>query len=45
MWKTGNAYRTLVGKSLAKQQLGRLRRRWEDTIKMYLREAGCEIVI
>jgi hypothetical protein len=29
-----NIYRLLVGKSEGKRQLGRLRRRWEDNIKM-----------
>jgi hypothetical protein len=35
-----NAYRILVGKSEGKRQLGRPRRRWEDNIKMDLREIG-----
>jgi hypothetical protein len=29
-----NVYSTLVGKTEGKRQLGRLRRRWEDNIKM-----------
>jgi hypothetical protein len=33
-----NAYRNLVGKSEGNKSLGRLRRRWEDNIKMDLRE-------
>jgi hypothetical protein len=33
-----NAYRTLVGKPEGKRALGRPRRRWEDTLKMKLRE-------
>jgi hypothetical protein len=32
------AYETLVGKPEGKRPLGRSRRRWEDNIKMYLRE-------
>jgi hypothetical protein len=35
-----NAYRILVGKSEGKRPLGRLRRRWEDNIRMDLREIG-----
>ena len=33
-----NAYRVLVGKPQSKRPLGRPRRRWEDNIKMDLRE-------
>ena len=33
-------YRVLVGKPEGKGPLGRLRRRWEDNIKMYLQEVG-----
>jgi hypothetical protein len=35
-----NAYRILVGKSEGKRPLGRPRRRWEDNIKIDLREIG-----
>jgi hypothetical protein len=35
-----NAYRILVGKPEGKRPLGRPRHRWEDNIKMYLREIG-----
>ena len=35
-----NAYRVLVGKTEGKRPLGRPRRRWEDNIKMDLREVG-----
>jgi hypothetical protein len=35
-----NAYRILVGKLEGKRSLGRPRRRWEDNIKMDLREIG-----
>ena len=33
-------HRVLVGKPEGKRQLGRLRRRWEDNIKMDLQEVG-----
>jgi hypothetical protein len=35
-----NAYRIFVGKPEGKRPLGRPRRRWEDNIKMELRETG-----
>jgi hypothetical protein len=34
------AYRALVGKPERRRPLKRPRRRWEDNIKMYLREVG-----
>jgi len=34
-------YRVLVGKSEGKRSLGRLRCRWDDNIKMDLKEEGC----
>jgi hypothetical protein len=34
------AYRALVGKPEGRSPLGRPRRRWEDNIKMDLREVG-----
>ena len=34
-------YRVLVGKPEGKRSLGRPRRRWEDNIKMGLKEVGC----
>ena len=34
-------YRVLAGKPEVKTLLGRLRRRWEDDIKMDLQEVGC----
>jgi len=34
----GGVYRVLVGRSKGKIPLGRLRHRWEDNIKMNLRE-------
>ena len=36
-----DVYRVLMGKSEGKRPLGKLRRRWEDNIKMYLQEVGC----
>jgi hypothetical protein len=35
-----NVYRVLVGKPEGKRPLGRSRRRWEDGIRMDLREIG-----
>jgi hypothetical protein len=35
-----NAYRILVGNPEGKRPLGRPRRRWEDNIRMDLREIG-----
>ena len=37
-----NAYRVLVGKPEGKGPLGRPRRRWENNIKMDLKEVGCD---
>ena len=37
-----NTYRVLVGKPEGKRPLGRPRCRWEDNIKMDLREVGCD---
>jgi hypothetical protein len=37
-------YRVLVGKPEGKRPLGRPRRRWEDNIKMDLREVGIDWV-
>ena len=37
-----NAYRVLVGKPEGKRPLERLRHRWEDNIKMDLKEVGCD---
>ena len=42
MGQPRNAYRVLVGKPRGKRPLGRPRRRWEDNIKMDLREVGCD---
>ena len=37
-------YRVLVRKAEERRPLGRPRRRWEDNIRMDLREAGCGCV-
>ena len=37
-----NAYRVLVGKPERKKPFERPRHRWEDNIKMNLREVGCD---
>ena len=37
-----NAYRVLVGKLEGRRPLVRPRRRWEDNIKIDLREVGCD---
>ena len=42
MEQSRNAYRLLVGKPEGKKPLGRPRCRWEDNIKMDLREVGCD---
>ena len=34
-------YSVLMGKPAGKRPLGRLRRRWNDNIKMDLQEVGC----
>jgi hypothetical protein len=41
MGEKRNAYRSIVGKPEGKRSLGRTRHRWEDNIKMYLREIEC----
>ncbi|KAJ4447311.1 hypothetical protein ANN_09315 [Periplaneta americana] len=40
MGESKNAYRVLLGRPEGKRHLGRPRRRWEDNIKMDLREVG-----
>jgi hypothetical protein len=42
MGKERNLYRVLVGKSVRKRPLGRPRRRWEDNIKIDLRQIGID---
>jgi hypothetical protein len=41
MGERRDVYRNLVRKPERKRPLGRLRRRWENTIKMDLQEVGC----
>jgi hypothetical protein len=41
MGERRGAYRALMGKPERRRPLGRPRRRWEDNIKMHLREVGC----
>ena len=40
MDESSNAFKILTGKSTGKRPLGRPRRRWEDNIRMYLKEIG-----
>jgi hypothetical protein len=40
MGEKSNAYRILVGEPEGKRPIGRSRRRWEDNIKMDVREIG-----
>jgi hypothetical protein len=40
MEEMSNAYRNLAGKSEEKRQLGTPERRWEDNIRVDLRETG-----
>ena len=35
-----NAFKILTGKPIGKRHLGRSRRRWEDNIRMDLKEIG-----
>jgi hypothetical protein len=40
---SNTTYRDLVGKPERKRQHGRSRSKWEENIKMYLREIGLEL--
>jgi hypothetical protein len=42
MGETRNAYQILVGKPTGKRPLGRRKRRWEDNIRMHVREIWLE---
>jgi hypothetical protein len=44
MGKERKLYKVLVGKPEGKRPLGRPRRRWEDRIRMDLREIGLGVV-
>jgi hypothetical protein len=41
MGEDRKVYRVLVGKSEGKRPLEKPRHRWEDGLRMYLRETGC----
>jgi len=40
VWQRKDAYRILVRKPEGKRPLGKHNRRWEDNIKMYVKEVG-----
>jgi hypothetical protein len=44
MGEKKNVYKVLMGKPEEKRPLARARRRWEDGIRMHLRETGWESV-
>jgi hypothetical protein len=44
MGQMRNAYKIFVGEPEGKRPLGRPRCRWEDNIRMYLREMWWEVV-
>jgi hypothetical protein len=44
MGEMKSAYKILVGKPEGKRPLERLRHRWEDNVRMHLREMGWESV-
>jgi len=44
MMRRRNSYKILVGKSESKRSRQRLKLRWEDNIKMDLKEIGWEVV-
>jgi hypothetical protein len=44
MGERRGVYWVLVGRPEGKRPLGRPRRRWEDNIKMDLRETGIDVV-
>jgi len=41
VWERRGVYKVLAKKPDGKRPLGRLRRTWEDNIKMDLQEVGC----
>jgi hypothetical protein len=45
MGEERKVYKVLVGKPEGKRPLGRPRRRWEDEIRIYLREIGLRVWI
>jgi hypothetical protein len=44
MGETRNAYTFLDGKPAREKPVGRPRNRWQNNIRMNLREVGCEVV-
>ena len=40
MYEVMSAFKILTGKPTGKRPLGRLRRRWEDNIRMHLEDMG-----
>jgi len=42
MWEVRGVCRVLVGRPVGKRPLGRLRRRWEDNVKLHLRKIGID---
>jgi len=40
VWERRNAYNVLVGRPEGRRPLGKSRHRWEDNIKMELKEVG-----
>jgi hypothetical protein len=42
MWEMRNSFSILVGKSEGKRPLGRTRNRWENKIRIDLKEVGWE---
>jgi hypothetical protein len=44
MGEMRNAYKILFGNLEGKRPLAKPRRRWEDNIRMYLKETGCKVV-
>jgi hypothetical protein len=43
-WQLRNAYKILVGEPESKRPLGRPSRRWEDNVKLDIKEIVCESV-
>jgi hypothetical protein len=44
VWDTRKVYKVLVGKPEGKRPLGRPRRRWEDGIRMDLKDGGVDLI-
>jgi hypothetical protein len=44
MGERRGVYRVLVGKPERKRPLGRIRRRWDDNIKIDLQKVGCGVM-